>query len=135
MFGFFGDALPINATDLIGQVQAAVDLGSYTEPNAPAGHPLFAADENGRQVVAWLQENQSLMASGVGSSVLAQAQAAIDAIYAAAATVTTSPGQPLAKTIFPAPATPIPWMWIGGGAAAIAVVAFLFHKKKKRGRR
>lgn len=112
----------------VANVQAAIEVGELVAQRAPYGHPIFAALERGREVLAWLENEAVFMQSGVGPRVQQLAQQAIDGIYDANVTVRNDPNQPLSATIWPK-VKALPWPWIGAGAAALVVVAILFQRR------
>jgi hypothetical protein len=127
-------ALAVTAADLTSQVQAAIDVGDLYTQQAPGGHPIFAALDKAREVLAWLQESGPLMASGVGSNVQQYAQGAIDGVYAALALIRNDPNAPLPRTLFPQ-VSALPWKWIAAGAGGILLVAILFQQQRGRRKR
>ncbi len=132
MFGLVSDAVTVN--DLINQVQAAIEFGEIEEQQAPGGHPLFGAVDDARELVGWLNENAGLMASGVGSNVRAKVDAAISAIYDAAAGIRNDPTAPPPATIWPKVQS-LPWPWLAAGAGGLLLVAVLFQQQQKGRRR
>jgi len=123
----------VSPDDLIAQVRAAIELGELTEQHAPGGHPIFQAVEDARELEAWLIDNAGLMGSGAGSNVQAKAQAAIDAIYDAAAGVRNDPTAPPPATIWPQ-VKALPWPWLAAGAGGLILVAILFQQRGRRRR-
>lgn len=118
----------VAVADLMNQVQAAIEVGELTSQHAPGGHPIFAAVDDAREVLAWLNENAGLLASGVGPAVQANVERAISAVYDAAASVRNDPAAPLPLTIWPQ-VKALPWPWLAAGAGGILLVAILFQKR------
>lgn len=122
---------PTTAADAERQLQAAIELGTLTSQQAPAGHPIFAAIQRAQDDLASIQDEESSIVPALvpGTRTYQEISDAIDGITDAAAGVTNNPDLPLPRTLFQLPQLPIPWWSIAAGVGALALGWYLFQRK------
>lgn len=110
----------------VSQLEAAIDHGEAMSQHAPGGHPLFAALDQARQVLSWLEENGPAAAPvfAPGTRIYESVTAALYDILEAEGTMRV----PADATFDWSKPLGVPWAWIGGGVAAIALGYFLWRR-------
>jgi hypothetical protein len=110
------------------QLEAAIEHGDALGQYAPGGHPLFAAIEQARSVLSWLEEYGPAAAPVLhpGTRIYADVREAIDGIAAAEGTLRVGGD---ASFSWPGPATVPAWAWVAGGLGVLALGYFALYRR------
>lgn len=111
------------------QVQDAIDFGTIAAQQAPAGHAIFAALDNARDALDWINE-QIPMFQDDGPAlprVTNTVNQVVSGLYDAAATLRTSSD---VATTFQAPSSAPWWAWAAAAFATIGGSWYLFRRRR-----
>lgn len=114
------------------RVSEAIAFGEIAAQNAPVGHAIHAALEDGREAKAWIEDKIPWFENDSPAlpTVSARMQAAVSAIYDAAASIRTEGELPM--TVYSKAGPSIPWGLVAAGGLGLVGVFVLFRKGARR---
>lgn len=113
-------------------LQVAIEYGELREQQAPGGHPIFAAVDRAREMLTWVEQQESTPGwppSGLPpGNTRDRIDQTISDIHEASSTILNDPDLGPPSTIWPA-LQALPWGWIAAGAGGLVLVGVLFQRR------